>query len=437
MTWKKLLIQERFFLDQDSQNESFRSQFHKDQDRVVFSTAFRKLAGKTQVHPLSTSDRIHNRLLHSLEVGSVGRSLGVQVGFHIKDDLPENISPDDIGVIVQNACYVHDIGNPPFGHAGEYAIQDWTRQHPEFFDMLSANEMDDLKNFEGNAQGFRLLIQTENHFNEGGLRLTYPTLACSLKYPWTYNKKPKNKKFAVYHSEQRQLDTLMFRLGIYKKTNGQYSRYPLSYLMEAADDICYALMDLEDAVTLNILTFKEVADIFQSIHGQHFFDFESPSVGDGKQLSALRGKVIDVLIDQVAKTFAENLDEILTGELDGDIFGHCPEHIKQGMYKAKELARTKVFISSKKTQVEIAAYTVLSTLLSLFVSAGFELYEKQNVERLSYRAQRALQLMEDEAPQAGWSAYKIYLRMYDFIASMTDQHASTLAKQISDPIAFY
>jgi len=265
MNWESLLIQDRFFLDNLSINESYRSQFHKDQDRVVFSTAFRKLAGKTQVHPLSISDRIHNRLLHSLEVGSVGRSLGVQVGYHIKDDLPDDVSPDDIGVIVQNACLVHDIGNPPFGHAGEYAIQDWTKQNPNFFDVITKEELGDFEHFEGNAQGFRLLIQTENHFNEGGLRLTYPTLASSLKYPWTQNNRPENKKFSVNHSENRQLEDLMFRLGIPKNDKEQYARHPLSYLMEAADDICYALMDLEDAVELNILTFKEVTDIFQAI----------------------------------------------------------------------------------------------------------------------------------------------------------------------------
>ncbi len=189
MDWHRLLSANRLGAPRDNapDDELSRSDFHKDHDRIVFSSPFRRLGRKTQVHPLTENDHVHTRLTHSIEVGCVGRSLGLIVGEQLRNELPSHISPYDLGAIIQAACLAHDIGNPPFGHAGEYAIRDWFRRddHAYLLQNLSPNERRDLQTFEGNAQGFRVVTQLENHRFEGGMRLTYATLGTTLKYPWT------------------------------------------------------------------------------------------------------------------------------------------------------------------------------------------------------------------------------------------------------------
>jgi len=187
MNWAQLLTPHRSHHELIGTPESGRSHFHKDHDRIVFSSAFRRLGRKTQVHPLSLNDHIHTRLTHSIEVGSVGRSLGIMAGEAIVDELPPWITAADLGAIIQAACLAHDIGHPPFGHAGEYAVRDFFRRHrgSSLLAALSPDERDDLCTFEANAHGFRVVTQTEYHQFEGGMRLTYPTLGTLMKYPWT------------------------------------------------------------------------------------------------------------------------------------------------------------------------------------------------------------------------------------------------------------
>ena len=186
MKWCALLSQKRLNKHDDGIHLDARSQYHKDYDRIVFSSAFRRMGRKTQVHPLANNDHIHTRLTHSIEVGSVGRSLGLIIGEFLKQqgDLPADISPQEIGAIVQAACLAHDIGNPPFGHAGEFAIRHWFNENRQHLAQLNAAELNDLAIFEGNAQGFRVVANTENHYNNGGLHLTYATLGTLMKYPW-------------------------------------------------------------------------------------------------------------------------------------------------------------------------------------------------------------------------------------------------------------
>src|SRR5699024_8135368 len=190
MNWRRLLDPTRLHDTRDAPpEEPGRSPFHKDHDRIVFSGSFRRLGRKTQVHPLTENDHIHTRLTRSLEVGCVGRSLGMSVGEALRDRLPNGISPADLGVIVQAACLAHDIGNPPFGHAGEYAIRDWFKRAKVdgsgLLDGLSERERADLLTYEGNAQGFRVVTQIEYNQFRGGMRLTAATLGTLLKYPWT------------------------------------------------------------------------------------------------------------------------------------------------------------------------------------------------------------------------------------------------------------
>lgn len=435
MRWHQLLSSERHSHTALEPHELGRSHFHKDYDRIVFSNAFRRLSGKTQVHPLSLNDHVHTRLIHSVEVGSVGRSLGLKVGERIQDDLPDWIQPDDLGVIVQSACLAHDIGNPPFGHAGEFAIQDWFKQ-PQNADLLAPlndQQRDDLRSWEGNAQGFRIVTQVEYHLFRGGLRLTYPTLATMLKYPWTVTHKSAKGKFACFQHEVSTLNHVASRLGLLPRGAQAWCRHPLSYLMEAADDICYAIIDLEDAVDLRILSFAEVQAIMLRLNPQAELDISGiqsdVQVAPMRQLAALRGKAMQAVIDAVADAFMAQIDVIMRGQLAGDLLAYCPAHIQEGITEAKNLARQKVFKDTHKTEVEIGAYTTLSTLLHAFLSAGHELHERQG-QQLSYRTQRVLDLMRDDAPEAEWSLYDIYLRILDYVTQQTDQYANYLAKQI-------
>ena len=435
MNWESLLTTAREGHDALGPADMGRSHFHKDHDRIVFSGAFRKLGGKTQVHPLAKYDHIHNRLIHSMEVGSVGRSLGIRVAEELKQELPIGIQADDLGTIIQSACLAHDIGNPPFGHAGEYAIQDWFKRDANKHYLAGLTELErlDLQSFEGNAQGFRTVSQIEYHFNNGGLRLTFPTLGASLKYPWTADLAGAKGKFSCFQSELRNLEELANKLGLKRKADGRFARHPLSYLMEAADDICYALIDLEDAVELSIIEFSEVKDIFLSIQGTQDLDFDEEGVSSARQLSALRSKTIGCIIDAVVEAFMQNKEAILNGELEGDLIAHCAPAVRDGIYKAKALAVNKVFKDAQKTETEIGAYTVLSTLLETFIEAGHEYYQRPDKSKLSYRTSRVFDLMGGEAPTAKMSQYQVYQRMVDNIAGMTDNYALYLAKQFSAP----
>lgn len=200
MQWDKLLTSKRLGIT-DKSGDGIRTEYYRDYDRIVFSASFRRLARKTQVHPLSFNDHIHNRLTHSIEVSSVGRSLGLAVGLKIEDKLPSDITAVDFASIIQAACVAHDIGNPPFGHAGEYAIRQWFSENINLIDeSLSDAQKQDLMSFEGNAQGFRIVSQLENHYKDGGLRLTFATLGALIKYPWESSHKltTEKDKFNVF-----------------------------------------------------------------------------------------------------------------------------------------------------------------------------------------------------------------------------------------------
>lgn len=431
MRWQQLLSTERHGHHTPAVQELGRSHFHKDHDRIVFSSAFRRLSGKTQVHPLSLNDHVHTRLIHSVEVGSVGRSLGLRVGERIAAELPPWCQPDDIGVIVQAACLAHDIGNPPFGHAGEYAIQDWFRQQTHLLSSLSTLEQDDLKHWEGNAQGLRLVAQIEQHLYGGGLRLTYPTLASLIKYPWTVQHRTQKGKFACFQSEAEVLHTVAAKLGLSSPELGYWRRHPLSYLMEAADDICYAIIDLEDAVELNILEFAEVRDLLCRINPEAELAIaQDERHSPLRQLGAIRGKAMQVIIDAVTEAFMTHQDSILAGTLEGDLLAHCPQSVVAGIAEAKSIAQRKIFKDRRKTEIEIGAYGTLSTLLEAFMHAGHELHQVGG-SQLSYRSRRIIDLMQHEAPHADQSLYTIYQRMLDFITRQTDQYATALARQIS------
>ncbi len=435
MNWPQLLTPQRLGRRHDSREETGRSPYHKDHDRIIFSGSFRRLGRKTQVHPLVSNDHVHTRLTHSLEVSCVGRSLGMRVAEQLRDQLPPWAGPADLGVMVQAACLAHDIGNPPFGHAGEYAIQDWFRQADQAGQLsgLSGNERLDLLTFEGNAQGLRVVTQIEYNQFGGGMRLTYATLGAMLKYPWTVEHAGKRGKFSAFQSEKHLLTDIATQLGLKQTADFAWARHPLVYLVEAADDICYALLDLEDGLEMEILQFHEVADILKQIGGgepANFADYQQAS--RRRQIAALRGHAMEKMVDAAAATFVAQQDALLKGAFEPDLIDICSPAISEGVRQAKVLARERIFRHQRKAKLEIGAYTTLGTLLETFCEACNALHSSP--QGLGFKQRRVLELIGENMPEKDWTLYASYRRVLDFIGGMTDNFAIELAQEMNGKI---
>lgn len=435
MDWKKLLLPTRLGLEEPKPEETGRTHFHKDYDRITFSSSFRRLGKKTQVHPLAKNDHIHSRLTHSLEVSSVGRSLGIFAGKKIKekDNLPNGIIPVHIGQILQAACLAHDIGNPPFGHAGEEAIKSWFSlpESAHILEGLSENQKDDFRYFEGNAQGFRVLTQLEYNLYNGGMRLTYATLATMLKYPWTSREIKKIKKFSSFHFEEEILNKIATDVGLLKKDKSYYCRHPLAFLAEAADDICYRILDLEDAHEMKILPYDEILKTLKPLceEDKHYKEIvESPRLSNRRKMSFLRAKSIGEAIEGVCNVFDEYYEPIMNGTFDSELISKCKEEIQKPLDDAKKLATDEIFNESRKIELEIGCYTTIGTLLDVFCKAVRE--QVISGECISYKSDRVLSMMRLNAPKKGGDLYESFLRVTDYISGMTDNYASYMAQQI-------
>lgn len=436
MSWRRLLAPTRFGESQGRLSlDPGRTPYHKDYDRIVFSSAFRRLNRKTQVHPLTDNDHVHSRLTHSLEVGCVGRSLGSLVGHALASSLPEFIEPADIGALVQAACLAHDIGNPPYGHCGEDAIRAWFRAPLNALHLqgLSESERLDLMTFEGNAQGFRLVTQVEYNRFKGGMRLTHATLGAFLKYPWTVEavRDGLAAKFGCYQSELSILQEVADSLGLLRRGENRWCRHPLVYLVEAADDICYGLIDLEDGVEMGLLRYQEVEDLLRPLldsHWQQVSDDLANEDGARRHLQILRGYSMEVMVQAVAAGFVRNEKALLAGNLQGGMIDYCPQAVSDVIRNAKELARERIFRDGRKLSIEIGAYSTLSILLEAFLGAA---RERALDGHSTFRNERLLELMGRSAPQPGWTLYQSYMRVIDFVAGMTDSYAASLARQFS------
>ncbi|MBZ9559211.1 MULTISPECIES: deoxyguanosinetriphosphate triphosphohydrolase [unclassified Modicisalibacter] len=435
MNWDRLLDPQRLNdKPRGSRDEVGRSPFHKDHDRIVFAGSFRRLGRKTQVHPLTDNDHIHTRLTHSLEVGCVGRSLGMSVGEKLRERLPAWITPADLGVIVQAACLGHDIGNPPFGHAGEYAIRDWFKRAESdgsgLLDGLTDTQRADLLTYEGNAQGFRIVTQIEYNQFRGGMRLTAATLGTMLKYPWTVEHGGRAGKFGSYQSERERLAEVAGRLGLKPRDDWAWCRHPLAYLVEAADDICYALLDLEDGLEMGILRFPEVAEVLTQIAGgepPEYARMEQAGVSQRRRIAALRGAAMERAVTDVGEVFVQQETALLNGGLTEDLLELCHPDLDWGVKAAKQLARERIFQNERKAKLEIGAYTTLGILLEAFIGAAHELHHHG---RSTFKHQRVLALIGENTPKPNWSLYDSYRRMLDFIGGMTDHYAVDLAQEM-------
>ncbi|TDN96818.1 MULTISPECIES: deoxyguanosinetriphosphate triphosphohydrolase [Halomonas] len=437
MSWERLLDPGRLHDRRGERpgggrEEIGRSPFHKDHDRIVFAGSFRRLGRKTQVHPLTDNDHIHTRLTHSLEVGCVGRSLGMIVGERLSGRLPGWITPADLGVIVQAACLGHDIGNPPFGHAGEYAIRDWFARADGsgLLKGLSPLERQDLLTYEGNAQGFRIVTQIEYNQFRGGMRLTTATLGTLLKYPWTVEHGGTAGKFGCYQSERPLLGEVVERLGLLPRGENRWCRHPLAWLVEAADDICYALLDLEDGLEMGILRYEEVTAILIQIAGGEPADYaamQRHGVSQRRRIAVLRGAAMERAVNDVGAVFVQHEAELLGGRLTDDLLELCHPDLGWGVKSAKQLAWERIFQNERKAKLEIGAYTTLGILLEAFIGAAHELHHQG---RSTFKHQRVLALIGENTPRPSWSLYDSYRRMLDFIGGMTDHYAVDLAQEM-------
>lgn len=442
MDWSMLLSTRRFQClaqkvtpvvgGSDPLTAGLRTDYHVDHDRIVFSSAFRRLGRKTQVHSLSRHDHAHNRLTHSIEVASVGRSLGNRVGAMLaqRGYLPESNTPFDIGTIVQVACLAHDIGNPPFGHTGEDALREWFCQpaHQHYLAPLSAAERLDIETYEGNAHGLRTVSRLEMYGGAGGMRLTSAVLGALMKYPWTSEVGAANRKFGVYQSELPYFQAVAETLGLPSRGRDiAWARHPLSYLMEAADDLCYAIVDLEDAVEMGMLAVSEFEALFAPL-ANYERALQEPDLR--QRCAMLRGMAVGHCVAVLADRFMAHHDELLAGTFpEKDLIAVCEGPVRDTLIAAKALASQKVYRHRDKLVTEIAAYPCLGALLSLLVPAAF-VYCTQGPQALTHRQGAELALL-DYPFAAGDSLYSAYMRILDFIGGMTDNTAARLAREVS------
>ena len=437
MHWEQLLCAQRLGR-KPAKTEAGRSPFLSDHDKIIFSGAFRRLARKTQVHPMATNDHIHNRMTHSLEVACVGRSLAIRVGqaLQTQQRLPDNLLPTDLGDIVQSTCLAHDIGNPPFGHTGEEAMRNWfSLKGEDYLHHLNTRERNDLLHFEGNAQGLRILTTSEYHQFDGGMRLTYATLGAFIKYPWGSNEAnpPRSNKFGIYQTESTLVQEIAFQTGLIKQKAGFYCRHPLVYLMEAADDFCYGILDLEDGLEMGLVTWDEIFGIIEPVlNNTELSSIKNDihSIEVGRRPSFIRGKVIEAYIDAGVKAFMEHEEDFLAGKVPTDLISLCRPEVTKSVEKAKALAKQRIFSHPRKVELEIGAYDVISRLLDKTIPAIDEWF-KQGGTTVSKESEMMINLIGSKNLPKGGDYYQTLMAGVDFVSGMTDNYASHLARQFS------
>ncbi|WP_373718744.1 dGTP triphosphohydrolase, partial [Bacteroides heparinolyticus] len=380
MDWNTLISAKRFGLEEfHRERHENRSEFQRDYDRLVFSAPFRRLQNKTQVFPLPGSIFVHNRLTHSLEVSCVGRSLGNDVSKAILARRPElqHTYLPEIGSIVSAACLAHDLGNPPFGHSGERAISTYFSEGKgmDLRAHLTPEQWEDLTHFEGNANAFRLLTHQFEGRRKGGFVLTYPTLASIVKYPFSSSLAGKKPKFGFFTTEEEGFRRIAEELGMKKLSDAplRYARHPLVYLVEAADDICYQMMDIEDAHKLKILTSQETQELllayFTDERKEHMLKTLEIVSDVNEQIAYLRSSVIGLLISECTEAFLNNEAKILEGEFEGSLIRHISEQPAAAYKHCADVSMRKIYRSRDVLDIELAGFRIISTLLELMIDA--------------------------------------------------------------------
>ena len=441
MEWRKLFSRKR--LGEETLKEGKlvhgRSVFQRDFDRIVFSSAFQRLQKKTQVHPIPANDSIHNRLTHSLEAASVGRSLGAIVGRTIINDNPKEfknkdnvLCPDDFAEVVAAACLAHDIGNPPFGHSGEKAIAEHfsrrikSASKDSIFKKLTLKQQADLKGFQGNGLGFRILTHTQPSQSKlsGGFSLTYATLGAFTKYPREslavekLSNSASAKSFGFFQTEKEVFKQIARELGLESKDYGNHygwCRHPLAFLVEAADDICYRVIDLEDGYRLRLIDFAEIKLLLRNIVGDNAVNINKIMDND-KKIAYLRAVAINNLVRQVSDCFLANIKKILEGSFDSQLIECIPE--QSNLEKIKEVTIKYIYGDSNVIQIEAAGFEVLPSLLKAFIDAVGGKTEKDRKIRQLIPAQYL-----DKGHMPFKDNYTNIVSITEFVSGMTDTHA--------------
>lgn len=446
MNWQTLFSNRRFNSSNRNNQDHSRGDYMRDYDRLIFSSQFRRLQNKTQVFPLPGAVFVHNRLTHSLEVASVGRSLGRTVGERIAEKHEDKL--DAIGLdfyrfelpaVVMTACIAHDIGNPPFGHSGEKAIRAYFEELPEhkkqrIASELTENQFNDFLRFEGNANAFRILTDM---FLKNGLKLTYATLASIVKYPTNsttgFNKSAHvaTKKSGFFDSEISYFEQVAEQLGInlIDEEKQIYARHPFVFLVEAADDICYRIIDLEDAHRLNIISTQEALDLllpfFERDEVYGYLEKKIPEIEDNQQkLSLLRAMLINQLTNKCADVFMENETDILNGTLNQPLIDLLDKRTTELIKKIDDISLRKIYRHQAVIEVEIAGYHVIGGLLDEFISAV--------LAPKAAKSKMLLQLLPLQFTiKTEEGLYTNLQRIVDFISGMTDIYAVDLYRKIT------
>jgi len=439
MEWNKLISAKRYGLEHKEYKDEqhIRSQFQRDYDRLIFSSPFRRLQNKTQVFPLPGRIFVHNRLTHSLEVASVGRSLGRITASHLKNNLFDNDHGliDEIGGIVATACLAHDLGNPPFGHSGEEAISSFFRdgkgQHLKQY-VNNDKQWNDLTNFEGNANAFRLLTHTFKGRRHGGFGMTYSTLASIVKYPFDSVNSPKGKKYGFFQTDRDAYVQIANDLGIkiIDADKDIYARHPLVYLVEAADDICYQIMDIEDAHKLKIISSEHTRSLLFSYFDPIIDKDQLKVINDtfkivtdkNEQIAFLRASIIGKLTEECAQCFWENHKAILDGSFSSTLVKSLSKNSVKAYKECSDLAVRNIYNAKPVVDIQIAGFKILGTLLDEFTNAIL------NKDR--YYSKNILSLIPEQFNIDQDDVYSQIQSIVDHVAGMTDSYALDLYRTI-------
>ena len=438
MEWKQLISNKRFGQEhKHAERHDDRSEFKRDYDRLIFSSAFRRLQNKTQVFPLPGSIFVHNRLTHSLEVASVGMSIGNDISRRVIQKQPDlkDTLVEEIGTIVSAACLAHDLGNPPFGHSGEKAIQTFFSEGPglKIKPMVSSEFWDDITHFEGNANAFRILTHRFKGRRQGGFVMTYSMLASIVKYPFASSLAGNHGKFGFFASEAESYRKIADELGIScKSAPGEplkYARHPLVYMVEAADDICYEIMDIEDSHKLKILSYAETEhlllsffdeDIQQKIR-QRIIDEELTD--ENEKVVYMRASVIGKLENECVTAFLAHEEEILAGTFEGSLIDHISERQKKAYKECEKISYSKIYQSKPVLDIELSGYKIMATLMEVFVEAA--------VNPSRFNSKQLLRRVSSQYDIENENLEERIMAVIDYISGMTDIYALDIYQKIN------
>lgn len=441
----KLYSDKRTGVNKPTTSGDPRSEFQRDFDRIIFSSAFRRLQNKTQVFPLPGSVFVHNRLTHSLEVASVGRSLGSMIGQTIAEKYKSDLTEESIDFykhnlynVIASACLCHDIGNPAFGHSGEDAIASFFKKNEsDLKNHFSNEEWQDFINFEGNANAIRVLTQQQIGKSEGGLKLTYSTLSAIAKYPCESTGIDKSlinrKKFGFFQSEKLTFMDIAENTQMIKDNSSPliYLRHPFVWLVEVADDICYNIIDLEDAHRLGIIEHSNCIELLSylveciRIDNMDELNKQLNNIKDrNDKVSYLRAKSINALTMRAKEIYEQYIEDFINGKIKMPIFDLIKKDC-DALTKIINFSTDNIYNNRKVVEIENAGYNVMFELLSHFV-----LPMLKDKDKRTQSDKKALKLLPQEFNYDGNTAYERVLGVIDYISGMTDNYATDLYKRI-------